>query len=92
MHKVTMVSWSLDIGKRNDLTGLINSHKQEARFGYPLVHLSIRSGLQVEEGLAEGGHIDVHMLTGDPTSVVGEMAWLQVTPPKSHEPEDGETS
>ena len=30
------------------------------------------------------------MLTGDPTSVAGEMAWLQVTPPESHEPEDGE--
>ena len=32
------------------------------------------------------------MLTGDPTSVAGEMAQLQVTPPKSHEPEDGEAS
>ena len=32
------------------------------------------------------------MLMGDPTSVAGEMAWLQVTPPESHEPEDGETS
>ena len=32
------------------------------------------------------------MLTGDPTSVTGEMAQLQVTPPKSHEPEDGEAS
>ena len=32
------------------------------------------------------------MLTGDPTSVAGEMARLQVTPPESHEPEDGETS
>ena len=32
------------------------------------------------------------MLTGDPTSVAEEIAWLQVTPPKSHEPEDGETS
>ena len=32
------------------------------------------------------------MLTGDPTSVAGEMAWLQVTPPDSHKPEDGETS
>ena len=32
------------------------------------------------------------MLTGDPTSVAGEMAWLQVAPPESHEPEDGETS
>ena len=29
------------------------------------------------------------MLTGDPTSVAGEMARLQVTPPESHEPEDG---
>ena len=32
------------------------------------------------------------MLTGDPISVAGEMARLQVTPPESHEPEDGETS
>ena len=32
------------------------------------------------------------MLTGDPTSVAGEMARLQVVPPDSHEPEDGETS
>ena len=32
------------------------------------------------------------MLTGDPTSVAGEMARLQVTPPKSHEPKDGEAS
>ena len=32
------------------------------------------------------------MLMGDPTSVAGEMAWLQVTPPESHEPEDSETS
>ena len=32
------------------------------------------------------------MLMGNPTSVAGEMAWLQVTPPKSHEPEDGEAS
>ena len=32
------------------------------------------------------------MLTGDPTSVAGEMARLQVAPPDSHKPEDGETS
>ena len=32
------------------------------------------------------------MLTGDPTSVAGEMAWLQVTPPESHEPEDSKAS
>ena len=32
------------------------------------------------------------MLTGDPTSVAGEMAQLQVTPPESHEPEDSEAS
>ena len=32
------------------------------------------------------------MLTGDPTSVTGEMAQLQVTSPDSHEPEDGKTS
>ena len=32
------------------------------------------------------------MLTGDPTSVAGEMAWLQVSSPDSHNPEDGETS
>ena len=32
------------------------------------------------------------MLMGDPISVTGEMAQLQVTPPKSHESEDGEAS
>ena len=32
------------------------------------------------------------MLTGDPLSVTGEMAQLQVTPPESHESEDGEAS
>ena len=32
------------------------------------------------------------MLTGDPTSVAGEIAWLQVTPFESHEPEDGKAS
>ena len=32
------------------------------------------------------------MLTSDPISVTGEMAWLEVTPPKSHELEDGEAS
>ena len=32
------------------------------------------------------------MLMGDPTSVAGEMAWLQVAPPDSHKPEDSETS
>ena len=32
------------------------------------------------------------MLTDDPTSVAGEMAQLQVTPPESHEPKDSEAS
>ena len=32
------------------------------------------------------------MLMGDPTSVAGEMARLEVTPPESHEPEDNEAS
>ena len=32
------------------------------------------------------------MLTGDPTSVTGEMAQLHVTSPDSHKPEDGKTS
>ena len=32
------------------------------------------------------------MLTGNPTSVTGEMARLQVTSPDSHKPEDSETS
>ena len=57
-------SWDIQeqrlyVGKRNDLTGLINLHKHEARVGYLLVHLSLRGRLQVEEGLAEGGRLDV---------------------------------
>ena len=31
------------------------------------------------------------MFMGDPTSVTGEMAWLQVASPDSHKPKDGET-
>ena len=32
------------------------------------------------------------MLTGDPTSVTGEMALLQVTSRDNHKPEDNKTS
>ena len=32
------------------------------------------------------------ILAGDPTSVAGEMAKLQVSSPNSHKPEGGETS
>ena len=32
------------------------------------------------------------MLTGDPTSVAGEMAQLQVTPPESHESKNSKAS
>ena len=32
------------------------------------------------------------MLTGDTTSMSGEMARLQVSSPDSHKPEDGETA
>ena len=47
--------------------------------------------------LTSGGTITVtaeeeEMLMGDPTSVAGEMAKLQVSSPGSHEPKDGETS
>ena len=47
--------------------------------------------------LTSGGDITVspeedEMLTGDPTSVAGEMAKLQVSSPNSHKPEDGGTS
>ena len=47
--------------------------------------------LTSEEGTAVTPEED-DMLTGDPTSVAGEMAWLQVTPPEIDEPEDGEAS
>ena len=33
-----------------------------------------------------------HILMGDPTSVAGEMAELQVSSPNSHKPKGGETS
>ena len=47
--------------------------------------------------LTSGGAITVtaeeeEMLMGDPTSVAGEMAKLQVSSPDCHKPEDGETS
>ena len=47
--------------------------------------------------LASGSAITVsaeedEMLTGDPTSVAGDMAKLQVSSPSSHKPKGGETS
>ena len=47
--------------------------------------------------LTSGGDItfspeEDEMLTGDPTSVAGEMAKLQVSSPNSHKPEDSGTS
>ena len=47
--------------------------------------------------LASGSAITVsaeedEMLMGDPTSVAGELAKLQVSSPNSHKPEGGETS
>ena len=47
--------------------------------------------------LASGSAITVsakedEMLMGDPTSVAGEMAKLQVSSPNSHKPKGGETS
>ena len=49
----------LNIGQRNHTAGLINLYEHETRISYPLVHLSLKGGLQIEESITEGGCPDV---------------------------------
>ena len=63
----------------------------------PLRSQEAEPSIEVDMPLTSGGAITVtaeedDMLTGDPTSVAGKMAKLQVTSPDSHNPEDGKTS
>ena len=59
--------------------------------------LSMEVDMDSTSPLTSGSAITVsaeedQILTGDPTSVAGEMAKLQVSSPNSHKPEGGETS
>ena len=58
---------------------------------------SIEVDMDSTQTLTSGGAITIsaeeeQILMGDPTSVAGEMAKLQVSSPDSHKPEGGETS
>ena len=86
---------SLCVGVWLHLVDMSLSWEKEA--SESLVQSRHSKGLLLSYLLAPSGDItvspeEVEMLTGDPTSVAGEMAKLQVSSPNSHKPEDGGTS
>ena len=79
--------------EESGLTGVESTSSLGGQETEPSMEVDVDSTLP----LALGSAITVtaeedQMLTGNPTSVAGEMAKLQVSSPNSHKPEDGETS
>ena len=79
--------------EESDLTSVESTSPLKSQETEPSMEVDVDSTLP----LISGGDITVspeedEMLTGNPTSVAGEMAKLQVPSPNSHKPEDGETS
>ena len=79
--------------EESGLTGVESTSPLESQEMEPSMEVDVDSTLP----LTSGGDITVsaeedEMLMGDPTSVAGEMAKLQVSSPNCHKPEDGETS
>ena len=78
--------------EESGLTGVESTNPLENQETEPSMEVDMDS----TPPLTSGGDITVsaeedEMLMGDPTSVAGEMAKLQVSSPNSHKPEDGET-
>ena len=74
-------------------TGVESTHPLKSQETEPSMEVDVDN----IPSLTSGGGVTVsaeedEMLTGDPTSVAGEMAKLQVSSPDSHELKDGETS
>ena len=79
--------------EESGLTGVESTSPLGSQETEPSMEVDVDSTLPLTSGSA----ITVtakedHILTGDPTSVAGEMAKLQVSSPNSHNPEGGETS
>ena len=69
-------------------TGPLRSQETEPSMGVDVDHTPpLTSGSAITVSAEED-----QILTGDPTSMAGEMAKLQVSSPNSHKPEGGETS
>ena len=79
--------------EESGLTGVESTSPLESQETEPSMEVDMDS----TPPLTPGGDITVsaeedEMLMGDPTSVAGGMAKLQVSSPNSHRPEGGETS
>ena len=79
--------------EESGLTGVEATSPLKGQETEPSMEVDVDSTLP----LTSGGDITVspkedEMLTGDPTSVAGEMAKLQVSSPNSHKPKDGGAS
>ena len=79
--------------EESDLTGVESTSSLRSQEAEPSMEVDVDD----IPPLTSGDAITVtakeeEMLMGDPTSVAGEMAKLQVSSPDSHKPKDGETS
>ena len=69
-----------------EFTGPLRSQEAE-----PSMEVDMDDIPPLTSGDATTVTVEDEMLTGDPTSMTGEMARLQVSFPDSHKPEGGET-
>ena len=79
--------------EKSGFTGAESTSPLRSQETEPSMEVDVDSTLPLTSGSAITVSAEEdHILTGDPTSVAGEMAKLQVSSPNSHKPEDGETS
>ena len=79
--------------EESDLTGAESTHPLESQGTEPSMEVDVDDIPSLTSGDATAVTAEEdEMLTGNPTSVTGEMARLQVASPDSHKPKDGETS
>ena len=79
--------------EESGLTGAESTSPLESQETEPSMEVDVDSTLPLTSGSAiTVSAEEEQMLMGDPTSVAGEMAKLQVSSPNSHKPEGGETS
>ena len=79
--------------EESGLTGAESTSPLGSQETEPSMEVDVDSNLPLTSGSAITVSAEEdQILTGNPTSVAGEMAKLQVSSPNSHKPEGGETS
>ena len=78
--------------EESGLTGAESTSPLGSQETEPSMEVDVDHTLPLTSGSAITVSAEDEILTGDPTSMAGEMAKLQVSYPNSHKPEGGETS